>query len=451
MDNNNANIKFHHALKVDDELCMGCTHCMSACPTNAIRIKQGKAHIMEERCIDCGLCYKSCPVSAILVEQDDFNDIFRFPVRVALIPAVLFGQFESRIPVAAIYEAIRKIGFTHVFEVENMVQAIKEGYERYQDTGTVPRPLISPYCPAVVRLIQVKFPSLTKNIIRVKPPTDMAATWLRKEFTRKGIDPESAGLFYVTPCASKIASVKSPVGGKESEINGVINMDYLYNKIQKELRDIDPEKEWKEKTPQPDTGDILWSLTRGESANRKGRSLAIDGIRNVSDFLNKLEETDNPDIDFLELRACDESCAGGILICSNRFLTVERLNERAKIKAKKKNRIGQLKLRYDDTNYRLDDIKPRSMVKLDDDISEAIKKMDKVEQLLGILPGIDCGACGAPSCRVLAEDSVQGKGDINSCIFKQEWEIINGRISAEEADMINRKIWGDKRNRRSIK
>ncbi|MFO7754910.1 MAG: 4Fe-4S binding protein, partial [Bacteroidales bacterium] len=57
MDNNNANIKFHHALKVDDELCMGCTHCMSACPTNAIRIKQGKAHIMEERCIDCGLCY----------------------------------------------------------------------------------------------------------------------------------------------------------------------------------------------------------------------------------------------------------------------------------------------------------------------------------------------------------------------------------------------------------
>jgi len=424
---------------------------MSACPTNAIRIRQGKAYIMEERCIDCGLCYKSCPLSAIIVEQDDFNDIFRFPVRVALIPAVLFGQFESRIPVAAIYQAIRNIGFTHVFEVENMVQTIKQGYERYQTANPLSRPSISPYCPAVVRLIQVKFPSLIKNIIRVKPPTDMAAACVRKGFARKGIEPRSAGLFYVTPCASKIASVKSPVGDKESGINGVINMDYLYNRIQKELRDIDPDKDWKDKDPHPAPEDILWSLTRGESANREGRSLAIDGIRNVSDFLNKLEESDNPGIDFLELRACDESCAGGILICRNRFLTVERLNERAALKEKEGNGNSPLKDEYDDEHYRLDDIKPRSMVKLDDNISEAIKKMDKVEQLLAILPGIDCGACGAPSCRVLAEDSVQGKGEINSCIFRQEWEIVNGRMSAEEADMINRKIWGDKRNRRSIK
>ena len=67
---------FYHALKVDNELCYGCTHCMMACPTAAIRIENGKAVIIDERCIDCGECMKACPVDAIYVEQDDFKKIF---------------------------------------------------------------------------------------------------------------------------------------------------------------------------------------------------------------------------------------------------------------------------------------------------------------------------------------------------------------------------------------
>ncbi len=60
-----------------------------------------------------------------------------------------------------------------------------------------------------------------------------------------------------------------------------------------------------------------------------GRALAIDGIKNVNEFLENIENEKFDKIDFLELRACDESCAGGILISGNRFLTVERLKNRA--------------------------------------------------------------------------------------------------------------------------
>ena len=451
MSEKNENIKFHHALRIDDDLCKGCTHCMSVCPTNAIRVIDGKARIREERCVDCGLCYKSCPFSAIRVEQDDFDDIFNYPVRVALIPSVLFGQFESKVPVAAIYKAIRATGLTHVFEVENLVDTIKQGYSKFKNENPDTKPLISPYCPAVVRLIQVKFPSLTGNIIKVKPPTDMAASYLRKEFDQKGYSPESVGLFYVTPCASKIAAVKSPVGEQESPINGVINMDYLYNRIQKKLIETGTDSELGETDIHPEPGNMLWSLTRGESGSMKGRCLAIDGIRNVSEFLNKLEESENSDIDFLELRACDESCAGGILICRNRFLTVERLNKRANAENEEVVDKKVINEKYSDELYRLGDIRPRSMVKLDDNISEALKKMDKIEQILSVLPGIDCGACGSPSCRVLAEDVVQGEGDIKHCIFIQEWEIANGRMKAAEANEINKKIWGAHRNKRSLK
>lgn len=423
---------------------------MSACPTHAIRVTGGKARIREERCIDCGLCYKSCPVSAIIVEQDDFADIFRYPVRVALVPGVLFGQFESPVPVEAIYQAMRNIGFTHLFEVENMTPTISEGYDQYLGQNNDLKPAISPYCPAVIRLIQVKFPSLVDNIIRVKPPTDVAAVYLRKELEKEGYDPESIGMFYITPCASKIASVKSPVGESSSPINGVINMDYLYNRIVKALQEIDTEKMVPGNDLEPSPESILWSLTRGESNTRQGRSLAIDGIRNVNDFLEKLEESERCNIDFLELRACDESCAGGILICQNRFLTVERLNHRARLQSRK-GRAGNSVIPFNKELFTLGKIRPRSMVKLDENISEAIKKMDKVEQLLRILPGIDCGACGAPSCRVLAEDIVQGNGSPMQCIFLQEWEIKNGKLTAAEADEINASVWGSDRNNRSQK
>ena len=43
---------FHHALKVLISECKGCTRCMRICPTEAIRVTRGKAHVNPERCID---------------------------------------------------------------------------------------------------------------------------------------------------------------------------------------------------------------------------------------------------------------------------------------------------------------------------------------------------------------------------------------------------------------
>ena len=40
---------FHHALKIQKEQCIGCSHCMNICPTEAIRVKDGKAELFENR------------------------------------------------------------------------------------------------------------------------------------------------------------------------------------------------------------------------------------------------------------------------------------------------------------------------------------------------------------------------------------------------------------------
>lgn len=441
-------IKFHHALKVVDDLCTGCTHCMKVCPTEAIRVRSGKAMIDDERCVDCGNCCKACPVSAILVEQDDFADIFRYEVRIALLPSVFIGQFPSHIEAKKVFGGLKSLGFTHIVEIDSAVELVQQGYDDFLKNYSGEKPAISTFCPAIVRLIQVRFPSLVANLVSVKPPSDVAAIYYRMHMEKQGIDLSQIGIFYITPCAAKIASIKSPVGETISPVNGVINMEYLYNKVLHLIAN----DEVKEMCG-PDTGTlgskgILWSMTRGESGHQKGRALAVDGIRNVSEFLERLEESEEINIDFLELRACDESCAGGVLISGNRFLTVERLNRRAQ-KNLREVADGISAALFDKKRYALGEIGSRSMLVMDSDRDVAIEKINKLEELLKIMPGIDCAACGSPTCRALAEDIVQGKAKASWCVFLQELYIRDKRLSLEQADEINSSIWGKDRDYRS--
>lgn len=435
---------FHHALTVHGELCIGCTHCMTVCPTQAIRVRSGKAIITANRCVDCGECYKACPVSAIHVEQDDLQMIFNFPVRVILIPSVLIGQFPRKIMTSSIYNALKEIGFTHIYEVENTVDMVLEAGRKYMHEHKE-RPMISSYCPAIVRLIQVKYPSLVKNIMKVNPPIDMSALYYREKLKATGIPEEQIGLFYATPCAAKIAAVKSPVGETSSPVTGVININFLYNRILKFLQRKYTETE----APQTDdllsSRGILWSLTRGEVMHSNGRALAIDGIKNVNEFLENIENEKQGQIDFLELRACDESCAGGILISGNRFLTVERLKFRAEeYQAREDDRERKLDNGYLDINEHgfLGNIEPRPIEKLDEDITVALRKMERKRRLMCFLPGFDCAGCGAPDCQTLSEDIVQGKAQISHCIFMQQQMIKQNLLSQDHAIRVTEDIWG---------
>jgi hypothetical protein len=167
-------------------------------------------------------------------------------------------------------------------------------------------------------------------------------------------------------------------------------------------------------------------------------------MKNVIDFLEMLENEEIDNVDFLEIRACDESCAGGILSHRNRFLTAESMKNFAKTVPDTHNLIEDYK-RSCSAVVHMDKIEPRSMVKYDRDIEVAIKKMESARRLKKILPGIDCGACGAPSCEALAEDIVRDQAQINSCIFLRTIFEKRGEISLEDTIKIMESIWGEER------
>ncbi len=443
---------FHHALKIERDVCIGCSHCMRVCPTEALRVRNGKAELYDNRCIDCGECYRVCPVNAIIIEQDDFSKIFSYKRRVALVPAVLLGQFPNDISPGEVYSTLIELGFTDVFEAENSVDILKEAIDKYIANPECPKPVISSFCPAVVRLIQVKFPALVDNIMLLKPPLDLSAIYYKKLLIDEGVNEKDIGIFYITPCAAKIAAIKSPVGEEHSEVNGVINMDVIYNKVLRLIKQKNVEIDDTSDASTINHSSILWSLTNGEATSVKGQSLAIDSLHNVIDFLEKLENDEISDIDFLEIRACDEGCAGGVLTSGNRFLTAERLRQRSRnIKANatdipntSQDRIkgyGSFIL----SQSSIDPVKPRSMLKLDEDMAKAMKKMERVQRIMCFLPGIDCGSCGAPSCQALAEDIVKGKAAISHCIFLQKTMEQTRKLHPDHSFRIMEKIWGKDR------
>ncbi len=441
---------FHHALKFKYDLCIGCSHCTGVCPTGAIHVEEGKPILDSNRCIDCGRCYLACPVSAIYIEQDDFQTIYNYKFPILLLPSIFSAQFPERINQRAILSAIYHLGFKYVYEVEKSIDVLKDAMIHAITDDNKEKPVISTYCPAIVRLIQVKFPSLVNNLLLVKPPLDLTSLYIKKAFIEQGIAEEDIGIFYVSPCAAKIAAIKSPVGDKKSHINGIINMNFFYNKVFRIIKQGIYELRKEESDfDSLSRNNLLWSLTEGEiNLLPEGRNLAIDEVHNVSDFLEKIENEDITDIDFLELRACDESCAGGILCPGNRFLIAERQKKRAKKSnhrvSKKENEL----LKYKD--YLLDHIGvgkvlPRSMDKLDDDISVAMRKMKKSFELNSYLPQVDCRICGYQTCKDLSDAIANNQADLKQCIFIQRILEQTDKLTQAEAIKINKQIWGDKK------
>ena len=58
------------------------------------------------------------------------------------------------------------------------------------------------------------------------------------------------------------------------------------------------------------------------------------------------------------------------------------------------------------------------MFNLGETMMESFSRLNQVERLTKRLPGLDCGSCGAPTCRALAEDIVRGEASEKDCIYR---------------------------------
>ncbi|MBI4811198.1 MAG: 4Fe-4S binding protein, partial [Ignavibacteriales bacterium] len=163
------------SIRIDLEKCDGHMTCMRVCPTQAIRVRDGKASLLNDRCIDCGECVRVCPNHAIVPMTNSFSDFSKFKYTIALPSPVFYSQFGKDVPPTILLESLKKIGFDDSYDVACASESVSIAIQEYLDTNKNPRPLIAPFCPSIVRLIQVKYPNLLDNLIPIESPMEIAA------------------------------------------------------------------------------------------------------------------------------------------------------------------------------------------------------------------------------------------------------------------------------------
>jgi len=406
---------YFHSVTLDENKCRGCTNCIKRCPTEAIRVRKSKARIINERCIDCGECIRICPYHAKKAITDPFDAINNFQYKIALPAPAFYSQFKPSSPRDKILNALIGVGFDDVFEVAKAAEIVTCATRDFIAKNKYPRPLISSACPAIVRLIQVRFPSLLDNLVPLDSPMELAAKMAKQAAAKKtGMDFSQIGTFFITPCAAKMTSIRSPYGKNKSMVDGAISIKEIYLKVLQKLNSQNLKQ-----LIQAGSDGISWALSGGEAGLLNvDNYLSVDGIHNVITILEEVENERLEDVDFIEALACTGGCLGGPLNVENVYVANTQLKQHINMAKKYNNTICV----NDSNEYEYlrwtQSVEHKSILMLDDDLDEAMKKLETLERIYEQLPGLDCGACGAPSCRALSEDIVRGNADETDCVFK---------------------------------
>ena len=223
---------------------------------------------------------------------------------------------------------------------------------------------------------------------------------------------------FISPCPAKVSYIKNGIWKTKSTIDYALSMSDIYFKILPQLKKHDHLDRGSE------TGMIglSWASTGGESsALLNDKYLAADGIENVIRVLDEIETGHFPNLEFVELNACNGGCVGGAAAVENPYIARVRLQTLRRFLPVSRNRIDPS---VSQTDYvPLDLLYPtqlsyRPVEKLDEDMGRAMLKMQAIDDLCESLPALDCGSCGAPNCRAFAQDVIQGTRSLNECIVR---------------------------------
>lgn len=422
---------YEHSVSLDVSRCTGCTTCLKHCPTEAIRIHDGHAQINPHRCIDCGVCIRMCSNNAKKATYSKLDHVMKHKWKVALPAPALYGQFEELEDVDYVLQGLLDIGFDDVVEVAQAAELVSAYTRLYLKNESIPKPIISSACPVVLRLISLRYPTLRDHIMQLLPPVEIAAKMAREKTKREHpeLSDEDICICFISPCPAKVSYVKNGFGEYKSEVDEVLSISDIYFNLINVMR--------RENVPNSFSKSgmigISWATSGGEaSAIFNDKYLAADGIENVNRVLDQLENGNISSVEFIELNACPGGCVGGAMTVENPFVAKARLQTLRRYLPVSQTFLKKEEQNFIPNSFFFEELPTYLPIqRLSENFAESLRMMSMIQTLREELPGIDCGACGAPSCRAFAEDVVRGNAKRSECVIEHN-RVLEEKAKAEE-------------------
>ncbi len=420
-------IVYKHSVSLDAAKCKGCTTCLRRCPTQAIRIRDGKACINPNLCIDCGECIRHCPYKAKRASFDEWDSIDHSKYLIALPAPSLFGQFANLDDTDYLLQGLINLGFNDVFEVAKAAEMVTDYTRTYMKRmGMSHAPFISTACPVVVRLISLRFPSLRSKMVPISPPIELAGKLARERALKEHpeLKPEDIKTVFISPCPAKVSWVKNTPSDKECYVDYIVSMSDIYFRVLSKMN----RAKIPEVTSESGMIGMSWSSSGGEaSALMNDHYLAADGIENIIRVLDDIEMGHFPDLKFVEMNACPGGCVGGVMAVENPYIARVRIRALQRYMPVAQNHVilGE----NEPIPREVMTVEPgeySSAELLGGDRMQSFRMMAEIERIYKLLPGMDCGSCGAPTCRAHAEDVVRGESKLDDCVIRMK-EILRER------------------------
>ncbi len=434
-----------HGFRIVPEKCTGCMACMRACPTHAVRVKKGRATVIPELCIDCGSCLGVCAPGAIAATTITFDELDRFKFKVAVASPALFTQFGLKDTPAQVGQALLALGFDAVWEYAVDIELIDRAIRDYVQKWSGPFPLISNSCPVVVRLVQVVYPTMVDQLIRIEAPREVAGRELKRHYSRAvGVEPEEVAAIYIAPCQAKTISILHPAEGAGSHLDGAVGISQIYNDLLAIMRKGPPNADG----ARPEGGTAGWYFSGSPEGEFPSLSrehyLPLQGLSDIIKVLNDVEKGKIRNVEFLECHACQGACIGGNLTVENIY--VARSKYLRLVAARSEPRpafLSEVDRRFAQEEFALRaPLRPRNTEGKGVGLRERVERKKRAAELLRALPLLNCGLCGAPTCKSHAEDAAAGRDQIGECVF-----LSKDRIDALRDIYIRRRPEHDRRAR----
>jgi len=260
---------------------------------------------------------------------------------------------------------------------------------------------------------------MVDQLLPVLAPREVSARDAKLRISREtGLPLERIGAVYITPCPAKIVAILEHPGMQRSYLDAAVSICDLFQTLAAAVSHVQ-ESEYKIDAVESASG-LSWAfLGKFPRSLPAENTLSVAGLPNVIRILDDIEKGRLRKYRYIECHACPEGCVGGCLTVENPYLARGKA-----IKLQQNLPAGcsvdrqQVEAAYRKKEFLMDEnLAARPLRPLDEDISRAILKMKERDRIISDLPRIDCGACGAPSCRAFAEDVVLGEADKASCIF----------------------------------